>query len=240
MALSSINTNVGMMLRNGSTDTAVVIKNGSILELKHNGETFKYNNRSERKTFADLAAWAAYLNVPAHDIQVCWPTRPIAADPLERHIEYSVHTPHWRIVKQIMETFNISTYSDLLPKYRNHLVNAKIELLKLDMDPPVYDPAYDTVEYARSYLTDSVKFYEVMVAKNPDNRSRYYVGANQKLFIKTEQSTMLPLAVSIADEKLIVDKNGYTRFSEVTGSDEIPEIWVLHKKQLSKVRIVSV
>ena len=235
-----MNTRIGMMLRNGSTDTAVVIKNGIILELKHNGTTFNYSNRNERKSFATLDAWAAYLNVPAQDIQICWPTRPIAADPLERRIEYSAQTPHWRMVKDIMEAFKISTYSDLLPNYKNHLVNAKIALLKLEMDPPVYDSVYDTVEFARSYLTDSVKFYEMMVAKNPENRSRYYVGVNQKLFIKTEQSTMLPLAVSIADEKIIVDKIGYTSFSEVTGSNGVPEIWVLHKKQLSKVRIVSV
>ena len=239
MALS-MNTRIGMMLRNGSTDTAVVIKNGIILELKHNGTTFNYSNRNERKSFATLDAWAAYLNVPAQDIQICWPTRPIAADPLESRIEYSAQNPHWRIVKDIMEAFKISTYSDLLPNYKNHLVNAKIALLKLEMDPPVYDSVYDTVEFARSYLTDSVKFYEMMVAKNPENRSRYYVGVNQKLFIKTEQSTMLPLAVSIADEKIIVDKIGYTSFSEVTGSNGVPEIWVLHKKQLSKVRIVSV
>jgi len=240
MALPRINTSIGMMLRNGSTDTAVVIKNGIILELKHNGTTFNYNNRNERKSFADLDAWAAYLNVPAQDIQVCWPTRPIATDPLERHIEYSAHSPHWRIVKQIMEAFKIKISSDLLPNYKNHLVNAKIAVLKLEMDPPVYDSAYDTIEYARSYLTDAVRFYEVMVAKNPENRSRYYVPANQKLFIKTEQSTMLPLSVSISDEKIIVDKIGYTSFSEVTGSNELPEIWVLHKRQMSKVRIVTV
>ena len=235
-----MNTRIGMMLRNGSTDTAVVIKNGIILELKHNGTTFNYSNRNERKSFATLDAWAAYLNVPAQDIQICWPTRPAPVDPLESRIEYSAQTPHWRMVKDIMEAFKINTYSDLLPNYKNHLVNAKIALLKLEMDPPVYDSVYDTVEFARSYLTDSVKFYEMMVAKNPENRSRYYVGVNQKLFIKTEQSTMLPLAVSIADEKIIVDKIGYTSFSEVTGSNGVPEIWVLHKKQLSKVRIVSV
>jgi hypothetical protein len=146
------------------------------------------------------------------------------------------------MVKEIMEAFKMKTYSDPLPNYRNHLVNAKIAILKLEMDPPVYDSVYDTVEYARSYLTDSVKFYEQMVAKNPENRSRYYVGVNQKVFIKTEQSTMLPLAVNVADEKIIVDKLGYTSFSEVTGSvpNELPEIWVLHKKALRKVRISMV
>lgn len=230
----------GMMLRNGSRDTAVVTKDGTVFELKRNGEKFNFENRSERKTFADLATWAAYLNVPSHGIEICWPTRPAAPDPLERQIEYSAHTPHWLIVKEIMEVFNIKTTSDRLPNYKNLLVSMKIALLKLEMDPPVYDSCYSSLENARVYLTESLNFYEKMLANNPDNRSRYYVPANQKLFIKTEQSTMLPLAVNIADEKIIVNKLGYTSFSELIGSDGLPEIWVLHKKKLSKVRIVTV
>lgn len=237
--MSQMTPQPGMMLRNGSRDTAVVTKDGTVFELKHNGEKFNFENRSERKTFPDLASWAAYLNVPAGDIEVCWPTKPAAPDPLERHFIYNTQTPHWRIVEDVMEAFKLKTGSEPLPNYKNRLITAKIELLKLELDPPIYESRYGSLAAARICMTHSAEYFENMMAKNPENRRLYYVRGLPKIFIKTEQSTMLPLGVNAVDEKIIVNKIGYTRFSEAAAYDinGIPDIWVLHKKQMVKVRI---
>jgi len=239
----------GTILRNGFTDSAVVLKDGSIYELKRDGRAFNHMNKDERRTFVDVASWRASLSkvdeIKEDNVFARVPKTPMTS----RVFSYPPDAPHWEIAADILMYFKCRTncHVETLKEKQQGLVKAKIALLKLDLDPPQFDDPLilaflRTVEGAKGYIETSINHYNSRIAEYSkyNNGAAYYayVVNNPKVFVKyTNSDEMLPLGVHVDSEQIVLNRCGYKTFQEATKSPEMPEFWVLWNKKMTKLRV---
>ena len=241
----------GMILRNGTTDSVIVLKDGTLYELKRDGLTFPSSRVAERKRFPDAAAWRASLSAdngltttkPGEYVK---PSRKIKI--LNRTFEYSAGTPHSQIAYDILTHFKSDTgcYHSNAKNIQQELLKMKIASMKLELDPPEYDPKMtggpkcydqDKMHFERSiqYWTSRIKEHNKYKDSTIYNA---YATYKPKVFVKMND-VMVPLGVHEGLGKVVLNKNGYNSFGEATsvGPDGLPEMWVFCRKKFTKLSV---
>ena len=236
----------GTMLRNGFTDTAIVLKDGSIFELKRAGRRLY---ASDRRTFSDVAAWRASLNIDTTTEIVSEPKTPKApkVSLTSRAFHYSADVPHPEIALDLLKHFKCRTDCrvDSLKTWQQEMVKVKIDLLKLELDPPEFDrtvfASTTQVENVKSYYLNWMRACSIHIAelsKLPNSTVYKPIIAhyNPKVFIKSGNE-MVPLAVHEPSGHIVLNGTGYKTFQEATQSSEQPEFWALWNKKLTKLDV---
>ena len=235
----------GTILRNGFIDSAVVLNDGSIYELKRDGRSFNRSNSDERRTFLDVASWRASLSnvdtITKDNVFERVPKEPLTS----RVFQYSADMPHYEIALDLLRQFKSRTdcHVETAKEKQQGLLKAKIALLKLELDPPEFDSetmgCHTTVEGAKHYIETYMAYYKSRVAEYSKykNGIAYYCSAvhNPKVFIKCGDE-MVPLGVDEASGQVVLNRNGFRTFTEATQT-YIPEFWALWNKKLTKLRV---
>ena len=239
-----------MILRNGETDTALVLKDNTILELKRDGSAFQRSNQATRRTFQDVTAWQASLTsdsvsvtatLPVVSTRVKGAPRTKKIPILARTFQYTADVPHWQIAKDLLENFRCKTDCYVTPTYKVELINTKIALLKLDFDPPQYDTVrFQSPEQARLNLTNDLNWMTAYSLRL--TRPNYICASrwNPKVFVKcSDPEQMLSLGVDIPSSQIVVNSNAYKTFGEIAsvGSDGLPEFWAFWGKKFTKLSV---
>jgi len=239
----------GTILRNGFTDSAVVLKDGSIFELKRDGRAFTHINKDERRTFLDVASWQASLSnvdtITKDNVFERAPKEPLTS----RVFQYSADLPQYEIALDLLRQFKSRTgcHVETAKEKQQGLLKAKIALLKLELDPPEFDEReavgyHTTVQGAKGYLETTMDYYKSRVAEYSKykNGTAYYCSAvhNPKVFVKCGDE-MVPLGVDEASGQVVLNRNGFRTFMEATQT-YMPEFWALWNKKLTKLRVVIV
>ena len=239
------------MLRNGVTDTAVVLKDGSVFELKRDGRTFNYTNRGERRTFADADAWRASLSVDSTAELVSTTQPKPKASLTSRVFQYTADVPHSQIAVDLLKHFKSNTHCrvDSLKVWQQELVKVKIDLLMLELDPPEIDrtvfASTTTVENVKPYYENWMTACKVHIAelsKSPNSTVYHPVIAryNPKVFVKcSDPDEMVPLGVHEASGHIVLNGAGFKNFADAApcGSDGLPEFWVLWRNKMTKLNV---
>ena len=240
----------GTMLRNGFTDTAVVLKDGSIFELKRAGRSLY---ASDRRTFTDVAAWRASLNIDSTTEIVSVPKEAKAPKVTltSRVFQYTADVPHSEIALDLLKHFKCRTDCrvDSLKVWQQSLVKAKIGLLKLELDPPEFDPeifgssCIPSVDSAKHYYTRWMTFCNSRIAEYSKlpNTTVYcptIAYFTPKVFVKIGNE-MVPLAVHEESGHVVLNRSGYKKFADAApcGPDGLPEFWALSNKKMTKLDV---
>jgi hypothetical protein len=122
----------------------------------------------------------------------------------------------------------------------------KIQFLKLELDPPEYDPMMTgylkSYDEAKKHYTGAIQYYTNAInnCKKYKDSIMYnsYSIYNPKVFVKINDE-MTPLGVHEESSKIVINKNGYKTFGEAVpvGSDGLPEIWVFWGKKFTKLSV---
>ena len=237
----------GTILRNGFTDSAVVLKDGSIYELKRDGRSFNRSNSDERRTFVDVASWRASLSnvdeITKDNVFARVPKEPLTS----RVFQYSSDMPHYEIALDLLRQFKSRTdcHVETAKEKQQGLLKAKIALLKLELDPPEIDhtvfASTTQVENVKSYYLNWMRACSIHIAelsKLPNSTVYKPIIAhyNPKVFIKSGNE-MVPLAVHEPSGHIVLNGTGYKTFQEATQSSEQPEFWALWNKKLTKLDV---
>jgi len=238
----------GTMLRNGFTDTAIVLKDGSIFELKRGGRSLY---ASDRRTFTDVTAWRASLNIDTTTEIVSEPKAPKAPKVTltSRVFQYTADVPHSEIAVDLLKHFKSRTDCrvDSLKVWQQEMVKVKITLLKLELDPPEIDrtvfASTTTVENVKPYYENWMTACKVHIAelsKSPNSTVYHPVIAryNPKVFVKIGNE-MVPLAVHEESGHVVLNRAGYKKFSDAVpcGPDGLPEFWAFSNKKMAKLDV---
>jgi hypothetical protein len=242
----------GTMLRNGFTDTAVVLKDGSIFELKRAGRRLY---ASDRRTFSDVAAWRASLNVDTTTEIVSVPKTSVTNAPkvslTSRVFQYTADVPHSEIALDLLKHFKSRTDCrvDSLKIWQQEMVKVKIALLKLELDPPEIDPeifgssCIPSVDTAKHYYRRWTNLCTTRIAeysKLPSSTVYCPTIAyfTPKVFVKIGNE-MVPLAVHEESGHVVLNRTGYKKFADAApcGPDGLPEFWALSNKKMTKLDV---
>ena len=236
----------GTILRNGFTDSAVVLKDGSIFELKRDGRAFNNCNKDQRRTFIDVASWRPSLTnvdeITKDNVFARVPKEPLTS----RVFQYSADMPQYEIALDLLKQFKCRTecHVETEKEKQQGLLKVKIALLKLELDPPEIDSEtmgyHTTVQGAKTYLETTMDYYKSRVAEYSKykNGTAYYCAAvhNPKVFVKCGDE-MVPLGVDQASRQVVLNRNGFKTFQEACGSFGLPEFWAFLNKKLTKLRV---
>ena len=234
----------GTVIRVGTGHSAIVLANG-VLEVKRD------NVRKLKNHFASAADWAASLGVDVttlvYSAAECRSSKPTK---LDRIFSYTAETPHWRIAKDLLEHYNTKTYQTTtldVKSLKNQLAEIQIKLLKLELDPPEFDPMWSfytdqNLKYtsAREYHEGTLRHLRKQLAKEgnvPAGKVYFSYMTNPHVFIK-KGDQMVPLSYHEAEQKVIVGRAGYDRFEDYTGiTTTAPEFWVQWQRKFTKLRV---
>lgn len=229
----------GDIIRNGNTDTALILKDNRVLELKRAGISYK---KDARKTFATVEEWCASLTNPVLTVN----TRIPRGRKVDRIFKYNADVPHWQIVKDLLDHFGLEINTIPITSDAQNLIKTTISLLKLDLEPPEI-PLYlqlknASVKEARIELMRWSDILEKRIAFDPygSRKTRYYGQSvnNRTLFVKSGDQ-MFPLSVNLESKHIILGQMGYSKFSEVVECDSngLPEFWATCNHQLMKINV---
>ena len=236
------------MLRNGFADSALVLKDGTVYELKRDGRAFNNCNKDTRRTFVDVASWRASLrNVEAITTETRSPKAPLTS----RVFSYSADVPHSQIALDLLTHFKSDTYCrvDSAKVWQQDMIKTKISLLKLELDPPEFDRAavgyHTTVIGAKEYLTEWMKTCTSRITEySTYHNSTVYIANiiyfSPKVFVKcSDPDEMVPLGVHEASGHIVLNRNGFKTFADAApcGPDGLPEFWAFCNKKLTKLNV---
>lgn len=237
----------GTMLRNGFTDSAIVLNDGSIYELKRDGRAFNNSNKEQRRTFVDVASWQASLsNVEAITTETR--SSKAKASLTSRVFQYSTDMSHSEIAVDLMRHFKSETFCrvDSAKIWQQDLIKAKISLLKLELDPPVFDEAvrfHTTVEGTKEYIASWLNICTSRIAEyNTYPNSTVYIAnimyLKPKVFVSCGNE-IVPLGVHEASGHIVLNRTGYKTFADAApcGSDGMPEFWAFCNNKLTKLNV---
>ena len=232
----------GTVIRAGTAHSAVILANG-VLEVKRD------NVRKLKNHFASAADWAASLGVDATTLVYTAAGAYKKPTKLDRIFSYTADTPHWRIAKDLLDHYSTKVFqygSIDIKSLNTQIAQAQITLLKLNLDPPEFDPMWSmyqtldpTLKYqsAREYHENHLNRLRKRFAKQgntPARRVYQIYTSNPHVFIK-KGDEMLPLSYCEAEQKFVVGRTGYNRFEEYTGT--MPEFWVQWQRKFTKLRL---
>jgi hypothetical protein len=229
----------GDILRNGKTDTALILKDNRVLELKRAGISYK---KDARKIFPTVEDWSASLTSPVITVNSHIPRE----RKIDRIFKYTADVPHWQIAKDLLDHFGLEINTVPITSDTQNLIKATISLLKLDLEPPEL-PLHlqlqnSSVKDARIELMRWTNILEKRIASDPygSRKTRYYGGSvnNRTLFVKSGDQ-LFPLSVNVDSKHIILGQFGYSKFSEVVACDEngLPEFWATWNHTIMKINV---
>jgi len=234
----------GTVIRLGTAHSAIVLASG-VLEVKRD------NVRKLKNHFASAADWAASLGVDATTLVYSAASVYKKPTKLDRIFSYTADTPHWCIAKDLLEHYNTKVIMSRtldIKSLNSQIAHAKITLLKLDLDPPEFEPMwsmYQTLDptlkyqHAREYHERILTHLHKRLAKQgntPARRVYQIYTSNPHVFIK-KGDEMMPLSYCEAEQKVVVARAGYDRFEDYTGITAMPEFWVQWQHKFTKLRL---
>lgn len=233
----------GTILRNGLTDSALILKDGTVFELKRDGRAFNNCNKDTRRTFVDAAAWSASLSkVEAITTETRSPKAPKA--PLtSRVFHYTADVPHSQIALDLLKHFKSDTFCrvDSAKVWQQDMIKTNISLLKLELDPPEFDGARMTLEGAKEYLPywKNLCMSRIAEYSTYPNSTVYLTNImyfSPKVFVKCNNE-MVPLGVHEASGHIVLNRVGFKTFAAAVAADGLPEFWALWNKKLTKLDV---
>lgn len=144
----------GALIRNSDHSTAIMMADGSVLEVKRD------HIRGLKNSFSSLNAWATSFGTTPASFNYTASQQKSNTNKLSRVFKYADEAPHWKFAKDLLDHYNtkIHTYRTIDFKALTiQITQVKITLLKLDLDPPEFHSMWQhwahptTVEQAREY-----------------------------------------------------------------------------------------
>ena len=241
--MSSLSQQLGTIIRAGTTHSAIVLADG-VLEVKRD------NLRKLKNHFASAADWAASLGVDVTTLVYSTASTSTKPTKLDRIFSYTAETPHWRIAKDLLDHYRtklITSRSLDIKSLKAQVTQAEITLLKLDLDPPEFDPMwsmYDGLDQnakylsAREYHENTLRYLRKRLAKEgnvPAAKVYFSYMTNPHVFIK-KGDQMVPLCYNEAEQKVVVGRTGYNTFEDYTGITTT-EFWVQWQRKFTKLSV---
>ena len=222
--------------------TAIVMADGGLLEVKRGGVKGLKNN------FSSAAAWAESLEVSTSTLTYSSPAPRVSSstrsNKLDRVFSYGPDTPHWQIAKDMLDHFKTKVHfgsnGGVGESTNDLLIKCQIRLLKLNLSRPQYEEG-DTwlprqpIEEARRWYSSYLESYRRQAEREGPaaSRVRYHQWiSNPHVYMKIGD-TMHALAYNEAAKKVIVDKDGFDRFQDITGGPV--EFWAMWQGKITKM-----
>ena len=232
----------GALIRNSDHSTAIMMADGSVLEVKRD------HIRGLKNSFSSLNAWATSFGTTPASFNYTASQQKSKTNKLSRVFKYADEAPHWKFAKDLLDHYNtkIHTYRTYYFKALTiQITEVKITLLKLDLDPPEFHSMWQhwahptTVEQAREYhqleLNQMLKRCE-REGDSPAHKLYFTHILNPHVFIK-KGDEMVPLSYNEADKKIVIGRKGYDRFEEYTDGNRYPEFWVQWQRKFTKISV---
>lgn len=218
--------------------TAIVMHDDSLLEVKRGGV------KGLKNKFASAAAWAESLGVSITTLTYSTPSprTSVKATKLDHVFSYGPDIPHWQIAKDLLDHFNTKMFNGGVRQSTNDLlIKAQITLLKLNLSTPQYDDGEDAwwsgrpIEETRRWYSSYVESYRRQAEREGPaaSKARYcqYI-SNPHVYIKVGD-TMQVLAYNKEAKKVVVDKDGFDRFQDITEGPV--EFWAMWNGKITKL-----
>jgi len=222
--------------------TAIVMADGSLLEVKRGGVKGLKNN------FSSAAAWAESLGVSTSTLTYSSPAPRASSsthvNKLDRVFSYGPDVAHWQIAKDMLDHFKTKVHfgssGGVQQSTNDLLIKTQITLLKLNLSTPEYEQgegwfATRPIEEARRWYSTYVESLRRRVeAEGPAaSRVRYSQWiSNPHVYIKIGDA-MHALAYNEVAKKVIVGREGFDRFQDITGGPA--EFWAMWQGKITKM-----